>query len=50
MKDPPMSSDAGTQQQSVADALARRMEARRGAESVWVEALRELGGGGPGSL
>src|SRR4029453_10961507 len=38
-----MSSDAGTQQQSVADALARRVEARRGAESVWVEALRELG-------
>ena len=45
-----MSSDAGTQQQSVADALARLVEARRGAESVWVEALRELGGGGPGSL
>src|SRR6476646_1593453 len=39
----PMSSDAGTQQQSVADALARLVEARRGAESVWVEALRELG-------
>ena len=38
-----MSSDAGTQQQSVADALARLVEARRGAESVWVEALRELG-------
>jgi hypothetical protein len=38
-----MSSHAGTQQQSVADALARRVEARRGAESVWVEALRELG-------
>ena len=38
-----MSSHAGTQQQSAADALARRVEARRGAESVWVEALRELG-------
>ena len=38
-----MSADAGTQQRSVADALARRVEARRGAESVWVEALRELG-------
>jgi membrane-associated phospholipid phosphatase len=38
-----MSSHAGTQQQSVADALARRVEARRGAESVWAEALRELG-------
>jgi PAP2 superfamily len=38
-----MSSDAGTQQQSVADALARLVEARRGAESAWVEALRELG-------
>ena len=38
-----MSSPAGTQQQSVAEALARRVEARRGAESVWVEALRELG-------
>ena len=38
-----MSSDAGTQQQSVEDALARLVEARRGAESMWVEALRELG-------
>jgi membrane-associated phospholipid phosphatase len=38
-----MSSHAGTQQQSVADALARRVEARRGAESVWVAALAELG-------
>jgi membrane-associated phospholipid phosphatase len=38
-----MSSHAGRQQQSVADALARRVEARRGAESVWAEALRELG-------
>jgi undecaprenyl-diphosphatase len=38
-----LSSDAGTQQQSVADALARRGEARRGPESVWVGALRELG-------
>jgi undecaprenyl-diphosphatase len=38
-----MSSHAGTQQQSVADALARRVEARRGAESVWVTALGQLG-------
>ena len=38
-----MTSPAGTQQRSVADALARRVEARRGAESVWVVALRELG-------
>jgi undecaprenyl-diphosphatase len=38
-----MSSPAGMQQQAVGDALARRVEARRGAESVWVEALRELG-------
>ena len=45
-----MSSPAGTQQQSVADALARRVEARRGAESVWVAALRELGTGGPGGV
>jgi hypothetical protein len=38
-----MSSHAGTQQRSVADALARRVEARRGAESVWVAALGDLG-------
>jgi membrane-associated phospholipid phosphatase len=38
-----MTSPGDTQQQSVADALARRVEARRGAESVWAEALRELG-------
>ena len=38
-----MTSPAGTQRQSVADALARRVEARRGTESVWVVALRELG-------
>jgi membrane-associated phospholipid phosphatase len=38
-----MSSPAGVQQQTVGEALARRVEARRGAESVWVEALRELG-------
>jgi undecaprenyl-diphosphatase len=38
-----MSSHADTEQQSVADALARRVEARQGTESVWVEALRELG-------
>ncbi|MGH3507826.1 MAG: phosphatase PAP2 family protein [Nocardioidaceae bacterium] len=30
-------------QQTVEDALARRVEDRRGAESPWVEALRELG-------
>ena len=38
-----MSSPAGVQQQPVVEALARRVEARRGAESVWTEALRELG-------
>ena len=38
-----MSSHAGIQRQSVADAVARRLEARRGAASMWVEALRELG-------
>jgi undecaprenyl-diphosphatase len=38
-----MSSHAGTQQQTVGDALARRVEARRGVESVWAEGLRELG-------
>jgi undecaprenyl-diphosphatase len=38
-----MSSPAGLQQPSVADALARRVEARRGVESVWVQALHELG-------
>lgn len=38
-----MSTPAGVQQQTVGDALARRVEARQGAESVWVEALRELG-------
>jgi membrane-associated phospholipid phosphatase len=38
-----MSSPAAVQQQTVGEALARRVEARRGAESVWVEALRELG-------
>jgi undecaprenyl-diphosphatase len=38
-----MSSPAGVQQQTVGEALARRVEARRGTESVWVEALRELG-------
>ena len=31
------------QQQTVEDALARRVEERRGAESPWAEALRELG-------
>jgi membrane-associated phospholipid phosphatase len=38
-----LSSDAGREQRSVADALARRVEAWRGAESVWVEGLGELG-------
>lgn len=31
------------QQQTVEDALARRVERRRGAQSPWAEALRELG-------
>ena len=38
-----MAQQLGDQQESVADALARRVEARRGAESRWAEALRELG-------
>ena len=38
-----MSEQAGKQQQTVADALAQRVEARRGTGSPWAEALRELG-------
>jgi undecaprenyl-diphosphatase len=37
-----MSNQAG-KQQTVADALARQVEARRGPASRWAEALRELG-------
>jgi len=33
----------GNAQQTLEDALARRVEARRGAASPWTEALRELG-------
>jgi len=38
-----MAQQLGSQQESVADALARRMEARRGAASRWAEAFREIG-------
>jgi undecaprenyl-diphosphatase len=38
-----MSEQIGEQQQTVEDALARRVEARRGARSPLTEALRELG-------
>ncbi|MGH3331132.1 MAG: phosphatase PAP2 family protein [Nocardioidaceae bacterium] len=38
-----MSEQIGKQQQTVEDALARRVEARRGVASPWTEALRELG-------
>jgi membrane-associated phospholipid phosphatase len=38
-----MSEQAGKQQQTVADALAQRVEARQGTRSGWAEALRELG-------
>lgn len=38
-----MAQQTGSQQQTVADALARRVEARRGAASRWAEAFRELG-------
>jgi membrane-associated phospholipid phosphatase len=38
-----MSEQTGERQQTVGDALARRVEARRGAASTWAEALRELG-------
>src|SRR5918994_190924 len=38
-----MSQQTGSQQETVAYALARRVEARRGAASRWAEALRELG-------
>jgi undecaprenyl-diphosphatase len=38
-----MSEQADQQQQTVADALAQRVEARQGTRSGWAEALRELG-------
>jgi membrane-associated phospholipid phosphatase len=38
-----MAKHAGRPQQTVGDALARRVEARRGPASRWAEALRELG-------
>src|SRR4249920_74518 len=38
-----MAQQTGSQKESVADALARRVEARRGAASRWAEAFRELG-------
>jgi membrane-associated phospholipid phosphatase len=38
-----MAQQTGSQQETVADALARRVEARRGAASRWAEALQELG-------
>jgi undecaprenyl-diphosphatase len=38
-----MSEQAGQQQQTVADALAQRVETRPGTGSPWAEALRELG-------
>jgi undecaprenyl-diphosphatase len=38
-----MSEQISKQQQTVGDALARRVEDRRGAASVWAEALREFG-------
>jgi membrane-associated phospholipid phosphatase len=38
-----MAQQTGSQQETVADALARRVEARRGGASRWAEAFRELG-------
>jgi membrane-associated phospholipid phosphatase len=38
-----MPEQADKQQQTVGDALARRVEARQGTGSAWAEALRELG-------
>jgi membrane-associated phospholipid phosphatase len=38
-----MAQQTGKQRETVGDALARRVEARRGAGSAWAEALRELG-------
>src|SRR5918996_6048434 len=38
-----MAQQTGSQQETVADALARRVAARRGAASRWTEAFRELG-------
>jgi undecaprenyl-diphosphatase len=38
-----MAKQADRQQQTIGDALARRVEARQGPTSRWAEALRELG-------
>src|SRR4030095_12121017 len=38
-----MAQQAGSQQETIADALARRVEARRGPASRWTEAFREFG-------
>jgi undecaprenyl-diphosphatase len=38
-----MAQQVGSKQETVADALARRVEARRGGASPWSEAFRELG-------
>jgi len=38
-----MAQQVGSNQETVGDALARRVEARRGAVSRWAEAFRELG-------
>jgi membrane-associated phospholipid phosphatase len=38
-----MSEPVGTERQTLEDALARQVEARRGAASPWTQALRELG-------
>src|SRR5512133_3288694 len=38
-----MAQQTGSQKETVADALARRVEARRGVASRWAEAFRELG-------
>src|SRR6266536_2305966 len=45
-----MAQQAGKQQETVGDALARRVEARRGPASRWAEALRELGAVGRAAL
>jgi membrane-associated phospholipid phosphatase len=41
--DPAMAERIGKQQQTAADALARRVEGGRGPGTAWAEALRELG-------
>src|SRR4029450_1826435 len=38
-----MAQQTGSQQETVADALARRVEARRGAASRWAESFRARG-------